>query len=90
MSSKTRSSISSTRSVNAIDNSPCNGGNKLYGLIPSVGGGSPWRHLFRGVVDPVNGNMRCCGKKDLDMCSTFNKSYGYRRGSTQGMLKFTS
>ena len=86
---KARSAISSTQSVNSIDNSPFNGGNKLYGIIPSVGGGSPWRHLFRGVVDPKNQTMRCCGKKDLDNHLTFNKVYGYRRGSTQGMLKFT-
>lgn len=81
MSSLPRGAIRSTRTVNAIDNSDYNGGSMLYGLIPSVGGGSPWRHLFRGVVDPKNSNLRCCGKDKLDDTTTFSKVSGYRRGS---------
>jgi hypothetical protein len=68
---------------NAYTNTPSSMVGEQYA---SVGGGAPWRHIFRGVVDPTNVTMRCC--KVSDVSTPLKWTSGYRRGSTQGMLKF--
>lgn len=52
----------------------------------SVGGGAPWRHIFRGVVDPTNLTMRCCKKSDLSTPTDWKT--GYSRPSYPSMRMF--
>ena len=46
---------------NAYTNTPSSMVGELYA---SVGGGAPWRHIFRGVVDPTNVTMRYGDRAD--------------------------
>lgn len=56
----------------------------------SVGGGAPWRHIFRGVVDPTNVTMRCCTVKNVRQPEKWGpgQTPGYSRPSYPSMRMF--
>ena len=68
---------------NAYTNNPAS---MVGEQFASVGGGAPWRHIFRGVVDPKNINMRCCKVKDVAL--PLNWTSGYRKPSYPSMRMF--